>query len=121
ISCQADIRHEPARPGDQRYTAADTTKLYRHLGWRPKIGLDEGLAQQVAWQRGNLRKVTQLQGTQGDDAPDASALGTRGGSDLLEKNLPFGRLPSCSSDSQTEIHSHAYEDLSSGWDAGTGN
>jgi nucleoside-diphosphate-sugar epimerase len=48
---RADIRHEPARPGDQRYTCADTSKLFRHFGWKPRIGLDEGLARQVAWQR----------------------------------------------------------------------
>ena len=48
---QADIRQEAARPGDQRYTCADTTKLARHLSWQPQVGLDEGLARQVAWQR----------------------------------------------------------------------
>jgi nucleoside-diphosphate-sugar epimerase len=47
----AQIRGEPPRPGDQRYTFADTGKLQRHLGWRPQCTLDEGLAQQVAWQR----------------------------------------------------------------------
>jgi nucleoside-diphosphate-sugar epimerase len=47
----AQIRHEPARPGDQRYTFADTTKLARHLGWRPRTTLDDGLARQVAWHR----------------------------------------------------------------------
>lgn len=52
IGCTAAIRPEPARPGDQRYTSADTTKLFRHLGWKPRIGIDEGLARQVAWQRG---------------------------------------------------------------------
>ena len=46
------LRREPPRAGDQRYTMADTTKLQRHLGWKPRIGLDEGLALQVAWQRG---------------------------------------------------------------------
>jgi nucleoside-diphosphate-sugar epimerase len=49
---KAVVRREPARAGDQRYTAADTTKIGRHLGWRPRVGLDEGLAAQVAWQRG---------------------------------------------------------------------
>ena len=48
---RAEIRQEPARPGDQRYTCADTSKLFRHFGWKPRIGLDEGLARQVAWQR----------------------------------------------------------------------
>ena len=42
---------EPARPGDQRVTGADTRRLQRLTGWKPKVSLDEGLAQQVAWQR----------------------------------------------------------------------
>jgi nucleoside-diphosphate-sugar epimerase len=48
---KAVVRQEPARPGDQRHTGADTGKLLRHLGWRPRVGLDEGLARQVEWQR----------------------------------------------------------------------
>ena len=48
---KAEVRQEPARAGDQRYTFADTTKLARHLGWRPRTGLDEGLARQAAWQQ----------------------------------------------------------------------
>lgn len=48
---KALVRREPARPGDQRHTTADTAKLQRHLGWRPVVGLDEGLARQVEWQR----------------------------------------------------------------------
>lgn len=48
---QAQTRHEPPRPGDQRYTFADTGKLQRHLGWQPRVSLDEGLAHQLAWQR----------------------------------------------------------------------
>jgi nucleoside-diphosphate-sugar epimerase len=51
IGRRAEIQREPARPGDQRYTCADTGKLFRHFGWKPRIGLDEGLARQVAWQR----------------------------------------------------------------------
>ena len=48
---QARARHAAARPGDQRHTFADTTKLRRHLNWEPRVGLDEGLARQVEWQR----------------------------------------------------------------------
>jgi nucleoside-diphosphate-sugar epimerase len=48
---KAQIRREPARAGDQRYTFADTGKLQRHLGWQPRVTLDAGLAEQVAWQR----------------------------------------------------------------------
>jgi len=52
---KAVIRHEPARPGDQRHTFADTSKLQRHVGWRPLVGLDEGLARQIAWHEEQLR------------------------------------------------------------------
>lgn len=51
IGCRAIIRRDPARPGDQRITGADTAKLTRHLGWSPRIDLDEGLSRQVEWQR----------------------------------------------------------------------
>jgi nucleoside-diphosphate-sugar epimerase len=55
VGRRAVVRRGPARPGDQRVTAADTTKLFRHLGWQPRVGLDEGLARQVEWQRGLAR------------------------------------------------------------------
>jgi nucleoside-diphosphate-sugar epimerase len=48
---RAVLRREPARPGDQRSTCADTTRLERHLGWQAHTSLDEGLARQLAWQR----------------------------------------------------------------------
>jgi nucleoside-diphosphate-sugar epimerase len=51
IGSRADVRRQPARPGDQRNTYADTLKLRRHLGWQPTVGLDEGLARQVEWQK----------------------------------------------------------------------
>ncbi|MCC6419146.1 MAG: NAD-dependent epimerase/dehydratase family protein [Gemmataceae bacterium] len=54
---KAAIRREPARPGDQRHTCADTTRLARHLGWRPRTGLDEGLALQVAWQQSGEQQL----------------------------------------------------------------
>jgi nucleoside-diphosphate-sugar epimerase len=57
IGCQAQVVREPARPGDQRYTLADTSRIQRHLGWQPCVGLEEGLARQVAWQRELLRQA----------------------------------------------------------------
>jgi nucleoside-diphosphate-sugar epimerase len=48
----AEIRKEPARPGDQRQTFADTTRLQSHFGWAPRVKLDEGLARQWEWQKG---------------------------------------------------------------------
>jgi nucleoside-diphosphate-sugar epimerase len=57
IGRQAVVRCEPARPGDQRATFADTGKVQRHLGWRPLVGLDEGLARQVAWQQSDSHRA----------------------------------------------------------------
>lgn len=51
VGKKARIRMAPARPGDQRYTGADTRKLRRHLGWEPKVTLNEGLRWQVEWQK----------------------------------------------------------------------
>jgi nucleoside-diphosphate-sugar epimerase len=48
---KARVQQKPARPGDQRYTFADTTRLARHLGWKPVVGLDEGLRRQWEWQQ----------------------------------------------------------------------
>lgn len=47
---RAAVRQVSPRPGDQRYTLADTAKLRSHLGWEPHVSLDEGLAQQWRWQ-----------------------------------------------------------------------
>lgn len=44
-----EVKYGPPRPGDQRYTFADTAKLQRHLGWQPRTTLDDGLARQWAW------------------------------------------------------------------------
>jgi nucleoside-diphosphate-sugar epimerase len=53
---KAVVRKLPARAGDQRNTFADTGKLFHHIGWKAKVGLDEGLSRQVEWQRGLLKK-----------------------------------------------------------------
>ena len=51
---KAVVLRQPPRTGDQRTTTADTSKLSRFFGWKPLIGLNEGLNQQVAWQRSTL-------------------------------------------------------------------
>jgi nucleoside-diphosphate-sugar epimerase len=57
IGRKASVHREPERPGDQRQTYADTSKLCRHVGWRPQVRLDQGLASQVDWQRRALRQA----------------------------------------------------------------
>jgi UDP-glucuronate 4-epimerase len=44
-----DVRREPAVPGDQRRTKADTTRIRAELGWEPRTNLDEGLRAQWEW------------------------------------------------------------------------
>lgn len=46
----AKVQRMPERKGDQKYTGADVSKLTRHTGWTPKVGIDEGLTRQIAWQ-----------------------------------------------------------------------
>jgi nucleoside-diphosphate-sugar epimerase len=49
------IDHRAAVPGDAARTWADSGEAARLLGWSARIGLAEGLADQVAWHR---RRVT---------------------------------------------------------------
>jgi nucleoside-diphosphate-sugar epimerase len=44
-----DLRREPAVPGDQRRTKADTARIRADLGWEPRTSLEEGLRAQWAW------------------------------------------------------------------------
>jgi UDP-glucuronate 4-epimerase len=46
---ELELRRHPAVPGDQRRTLADTTRIERELGWRPRVGIEEGLAAQWEW------------------------------------------------------------------------
>lgn len=45
------VRHGPWRASDQKVFVADTRKARRLLGWRPEIGVDQGLARMVEWVR----------------------------------------------------------------------
>ena len=45
----------PARANDVPLVAADVRRLTGEVGWRPSIGLDEGLDQTIAWWRSELR------------------------------------------------------------------
>jgi len=46
---EAIVRHEPARPGDQRRTAASTEKARKAFGYAPTVSAADGLAAQVRW------------------------------------------------------------------------
>jgi len=40
-----EAKHAPERPGEQRRSAVDVRKAQRVLGWQPKMGLRDGLAE----------------------------------------------------------------------------
>jgi UDP-glucose 4-epimerase len=44
-----DEQHGPPRPGDVRKNYSDVTKASRVLGWRPEVGLREGLKSTWEW------------------------------------------------------------------------
>lgn len=48
---QAAPTHVEPRPGDVRYACADVGAAARELGFRARVGLDEGLAATVGWFR----------------------------------------------------------------------
>ena len=47
------IRHVPDRPGHDRRYAMNSRKIREQLGWRPRHGFEQGLAETVAWYRAN--------------------------------------------------------------------
>jgi UDP-glucose 4-epimerase len=46
-------KHSAAKAGEERRSALDSSRARRELGWRPKMNLDKGLEQTVAWFRDN--------------------------------------------------------------------
>lgn len=48
------INEQPAVPGDQRRTMADTSRIARELGWEPRVSIEEGLAAQWEWAAGRV-------------------------------------------------------------------
>lgn len=46
---KARIENVPGRPGDQLRTAANIDKLREQLDYAPRVGLEEGLRETVAW------------------------------------------------------------------------
>ncbi len=50
---KAVIERHPARPGDQKHTAADISKARELLGYNPRTPVREGLTAEVAWVKGS--------------------------------------------------------------------
>ncbi len=52
------IEFVPDRPGHDRRYAMNTGKISQELGWRPAIGLEDGLRRTVRWYQENSDWVT---------------------------------------------------------------
>jgi len=52
LEAEPVIRHEPARPGDQRDTRAYTAKAKLRFGYQATVDTQEGLARQATWHAG---------------------------------------------------------------------
>jgi CDP-paratose 2-epimerase len=46
-----EVRHAPWRTGDQRYYVSDTRRLQRLTGWRPEVGVRQGVTRLLQWLR----------------------------------------------------------------------
>jgi CDP-paratose 2-epimerase len=44
-----EIRFDAWRPGDQRFYVSNTARFARVTGWRPKVGVEEGLRRLAGW------------------------------------------------------------------------
>jgi nucleoside-diphosphate-sugar epimerase len=53
-----EARYGPAAEGDVRSTWADSRRAVRVLGYRPRVGLEDGIAAQAEWARESLVAAT---------------------------------------------------------------
>jgi UDP-glucuronate 4-epimerase len=60
IGRKARIERHPPNQADMLTNQADVTKAGKLLGWRPKVGLDEGLTRLVEWYRSERAWVKEV-------------------------------------------------------------
>lgn len=49
IGCRADIGFDEWRTGDQPWYVSDTRRFFARTGWRPRVGIGEGLTRLSRW------------------------------------------------------------------------
>jgi UDP-glucuronate 4-epimerase len=49
LGVKAKLRFEPRPPGDPLRTRADATRLEADLGYRTRVGIEEGLVAEANW------------------------------------------------------------------------
>lgn len=56
VGREVPVNWLPAQPGDVHRTGGDTTRAAELLGWTPRVGIEEGVASQVAWHLESLAR-----------------------------------------------------------------
>lgn len=52
-----EIHIETWRPSDQRYYVSDVGKVYRTIGWRPRVSIEQGMSRLYDWMRAQVRST----------------------------------------------------------------
>lgn len=51
-----EVSHGPAKPGEVKRSALDSTKATTLLGWKPEVAISEGITATVTWFKARLRE-----------------------------------------------------------------
>jgi len=81
------IKYVTDRPGHDRRYAIDCDKAVRELGWQPRVALDEGLRDTVAWYRDNRAWWECIKSGEYQSFYERNYAARLGGSELIESPL----------------------------------
>ena len=51
IGYSGDVKYGPERAGDVKHSLADISLAEQYLGYKPKVGFEEGLSRTIEWYR----------------------------------------------------------------------
>lgn len=71
---RSPLVHRPLPTDDPRQRCPDITQATERLGWRPSVGLREGLLRTVAW----FDELLRMRGAIGDDVPEGRGVPAQG-------------------------------------------
>lgn len=54
---KGEVKYGPERTGDVKHSVADIRRTEKHLGYKPKVNFEEGLAQTIEWYRAEWASI----------------------------------------------------------------